>query len=461
MTLDPHRLRTLGGVPVQRAAFLLLAIELCAPRPAASQRAERLYGSACDDGDLVACNVFGLMHETGTGVARDLNRARELYQRACDGGELAGCTNLGLIYGRGLGVSTDLERARGSYRVACYGGDTLGCDLLAALDSAQAGGPGTSDTRDTRYLEVGRVSDAVNARGLSNAMVEVPEVGLTVVSDDEGRVSLGRLPPGRYYITASRFGYESVDGTLEVPGSAEFLILMDRARIDDPLSTGRIEGRVTDAGSYEALSNVDVTVVGQERGRVLSDARGRFLLRDVKPGLVELQLQRIGYAPRTMMLVVQPGGTGQVTTTMSTEAIELAGINVTASASSAWLERNGFTERARRGQGRQFTREQLDRIHVYQVSDAVRHVPGVTVMPAGDSQTPQVPLHVVALNNRDQAHGFCVLPVFIDGIPQPTADLDQLPEDDIDAMEVYVGNDAPIQYSGGQHCGAVLIWRKR
>jgi len=463
---------------MSKAAFaVLFCISVCVPGRAASQdvrpeRAERLYQRACDGGDLVACNIFGLMRETGQGVSRDLDQARQLYRRACEGGELTGCTNLGLIYGRGLGVPQDLERARGNYLVACEGGQPLGCDLNAALDSvgsadlarvppdstrlAASAGAAAPNTGQL-YSKTGRVADASNTRGLSNVVVDVPTLGIHAISDDEGRVSLGRMPAGRYGIVAERFGYDAVNGTLEVPGSAEFLILMDRTNIDDPFATGQVRGRVSDVATHEPLSDVGVEVVGQE-GAVLSDSDGRFFLRSIKPGLLEVRLTRIGYAPRTATLVLQPGGEGEITAAMSTEAIELAPIEVTTAGRMDYLDRVGFTDRQARGLGTQFTRADVEKYAFRQMSDLIRRANGILVGPGTG-----VPPTAYATNPRvNSFQGGCTIPLYIDGVLSFDKDLNQLPGSFVDAVEIYTGQEVPIQYGGTMDCDAViLIWTRR
>lgn len=73
---------------MKRTSLLVVFLLGLFSRSAASQDTERMYQQACDDGDLVACNVFGLMYEYGNGVTQDFSRAVVFYQRACEGGEL-------------------------------------------------------------------------------------------------------------------------------------------------------------------------------------------------------------------------------------------------------------------------------------------------------------------------------------------------------------------------------------
>lgn len=435
-----------------RGATLLFAAALClAPGTVAAQITERLYQQACDDGDLTACNIFGLMYEYGEAVPQNLERAASLYQRACEGGDMVGCTNLGLLYETGAGVTEDVDRASGLYQVACEGGELLGCDLVAGAGQARA-----SDT-SARFFKSGRIADTETGAALSQAVIEVPALGVRVVSDMEGRFELGRLPAGQHLLRAERFGYELVQGRLEVPGNAEFLVLLSQANVVDPREPGRIEGQVTGGGS-QGLADVQITVLGQPRGGTLSNQQGRFALRDVQPGFVEVRFVRLGYAPRTATLIVQPGRTSEIATTMSTEPIELEAIQVTVR--SSMLELNGFYRRAQRGFGAQLSRTDLDKINPIYVSDAVRRIPGVRLA----SSNPLNPDEVTAVSRRASSFslGPCTLSVYIDGVRMSDPDLNQLSPDWLEAMEVYSGVGTPVEYGGPRNpCGVVLLWTQR
>ena len=354
-----------GGYPqslaergsMNRTSLLVVVLLSLLPRPVASQNTERLHQQACDDGDMVACDVFGLMYSFGAGVTRDLSRAFSLYQRACEGGLLVGCTHLGLMYETGAGVTQDIGRAVGLYQVACEGGELLGCVRLGAV--GQAGGAALTE----RFVKSGRVGDAETGEPLSETIVEVPELGIRVISDVLGRIELAGLPAGRYALLAEHAGYEVAGGDLEVPGNPEFFVLLSRAALDDPLARGHVSGRVTEDGRDRPLSDVDIALLGQAQVRTLSNRRGWFNLTDLEPGLAEIRFTRLGYAPRTATLIVQPARTVELSATMFTQPIELEPIEVTVR--SRFLEQNGFYRRAERGRGRHFTRENLDAIDPY------------------------------------------------------------------------------------------------
>ena len=410
---------------------------------------ERVYQQACDDGDMVACNVFGLMNEYGDGVPQDLGRAAGLYQRACEGAEFVGCTNLGLLYEAGLGVTQDSARAVGLYRVACEGGGLLGCSRLRAI--------GQTDRVDSdeRFSKSGQIANTETGDALSSAIIQVPDLDILTTSDVSGWFELTGLPTGRYALRAEHVGYEVLEGQLEVPGNPKFLVLLTPAVVDDPLAPGRVIGLVTDEGGNRGLSDVDITVVGHQ-ARAFSNPTGRFDLRGLEPGLTEIRFTRLGYAPRTATLIVHPGRTLDLSATMFTEPIELEPIEVTVR--SRLLEQNGFYRRALASLGRQFTRQNMEDLNSVVVSDVVRRVGGLQLLP-----DPQDPNRIYANSRRSSSFtlGACRLPVYIDGVEQSDDDLNQIDLSQIEAMEVYDGVNMPVQYSSARNsCGVVLIWTR-
>ena len=57
---------------MKRKTAMMVTLLALLPKEAASQGAENLYQQACDEGDMIACNVFGLMLEQGDGVSMDV-----------------------------------------------------------------------------------------------------------------------------------------------------------------------------------------------------------------------------------------------------------------------------------------------------------------------------------------------------------------------------------------------------
>jgi hypothetical protein len=340
-------------------------------------------------------------------------------------------------------------RAGGFYRVACEGGEQLGCALLRALEANASAAP------IQRYFKSGRVGDAETNRPLGEAVVVLPELGTRAISDPEGRFALAGLPPGRYAIRVERLGYDVLEGVLEVPGNPTFIALMTPATdVGDLNASGQIVGQVTEPPG-QALSAVEITVLGQERARTLSNQQGRFTIRDVQPGLVIIRFARLGYAPRTATLVVQPGRTAEIGASMVVEPIELEAIEVTVR--NRDLERDGFYQRADAGFGTFLTPADLERLQPALLSDALRsRFPGFRVEQDIVSRTARV----VSRRSFSVVEGECTLPVYIDGVATLEPNIDLLPPEMIAAVEMYQGVGTPVQY-GSNSCGVVLIWTRR
>lgn len=104
--------------------------------PLAGQNSERLYQQLCDDGDMLGCDLLGVMFRDGVGVTQNFARAGDLFQQACDGDLMESCSRLGVMYVNGLGVTQDIARGLDLSQQGCDGGDELGCnnvDLLVGL----------------------------------------------------------------------------------------------------------------------------------------------------------------------------------------------------------------------------------------------------------------------------------------------------------------------------------------
>jgi hypothetical protein len=307
-----------------------------------------------------------------------------------------------------------------------------------------------------RYVKSGRVRDAETGTALADAIVEVPELGVRAVSDATGSFSVLGLPGGRYRLSAERAGYDVLEGELEVPGRPQFVVLLTPSEGIDARASGQIVGLVTEEGDV-GLGNVDVVVVGRESARTLTNQQGRFAIRDVPPGLVSLRFARIGYVPRTATVIVQPEATVEVGATLPVEPIQFEAIEV--SVRSRNLEQSGFYERAEAGPGTHFRPSDLAELQPVVLSDALRaRVPGVRV----EQDIVGGRARLVSRRSFSVSQGECPLMVVVDGLKLDPWDLDLFPPEAIEAIEVYQGIEAPVQYQyEGDACGVVLIWTRR
>ena len=96
--------------------------------------------------------------------------------------------------------------------------------------------------------------------------------------------------------------------------------------------TGTVTGRVVDAKSGQALSEVGVQIVGTTRG-VMTGLDGRFRFTDVPMGTLTLQVRRIGYQPKHITgLYIDAGATLDQPISMDQSAVSLTAVVTSAEA---------------------------------------------------------------------------------------------------------------------------------
>jgi len=128
----------------------------------------RVFASACERGNAVACNDLGVSFLKGYSVAPDSERAFQLFERACDGGSADACSNLGALYERdAAGSPLRLSKAAQLYEQACDGGAGLGCSNLGAL---YAHGKGVERDRNKARRLFMQACETGSAQGCSNLM---------------------------------------------------------------------------------------------------------------------------------------------------------------------------------------------------------------------------------------------------------------------------------------------------
>ena len=409
-------------------------------------QAVNLYERSCGGGEMLGCTNLGSMYRTGRGVTVDLGAAVSLYWRACESGLMLSCVNLAVSYELGEGVAQDLATAVNLYLRACESGLTLACDRIG-VTYEPAAAVASADARATSpdgFGRAGWVVDSETNDPLSEAIVRIPELGISVISDVLGRIVFPDLPTGRHRLHVEAVGYERMEGDLDVPDDRAFQLGLDRTTLADRDAPGQIRGRVLEGGREFGVADVEITVLTSTPRSTLSGPLGRFSLTDLETGLVEVRFERLGYASRTATVIVQPERTVDIAASMSARPIDLDPIRVVVR--SRALEQNGFYLRENVGGGSRLTREDLMAIDPLYISDIFRRLPGVSV------ENGQV------LGRRTGAGGQCNLRIYLDGLVMEGWDFDSIPAEYLEGMEVYQGLAVPIQYGPG--CGVVLLWTR-
>lgn len=212
-------------------------------------------------------------------------------------------------------------------------------------------------------------------------------------------------------------------------------------------------GSVLDAGR-RPLGLVEVILIRDSAVvyTVLSGDDGRFNFGRVVGGPITLHFRRLGYAARTIDVVVGPGGHPAIREIVLVEVpSQLAEIEI--STEPAVDRYHGFYVRKqqRAAFGRFLEYADIRRMGPSNPSELFRTVPGVSIRASGLG------------GNTIRIRG-CQPMVILDGQRVPGAELDEVTQPaDIGAIEFYPSNaGVPAQYleRGNRLCGLILVWTR-
>ncbi|HHP7237616.1 TonB-dependent receptor [Longibacter sp.] len=136
-----------------------------------------------------------------------------------------------------------------------------------------------------------------------------------------------------------------------------------------------IFGRVTDAADGSALPNVSVVVRGTSMG-VATDQRGEYALRLPSPGRYELVVRHLGY--ETVHRTVGVAYADSVRENVAMEAVVIGGEEIVVSARAlAVADASRSVET--------LSSDEMRRVRGQTIGDALKHLPGVTMLSTGPS----------------------------------------------------------------------------
>ncbi len=318
--------------------------------------------------------------------------------------------------------------------------------LSAALAFLMLGvAPKVGYTQADGFTVTGTVVDQRNGAPLQYAVVGVPGQRTWDLSDEAGAFTLEGVQPGRFRFIVLRRGYYYPDRDVTFAKGVDLRVEMTPEDESTPVGPGRVVGRVLDQASGRPIGGATVRLLptGQE---ARANGQGRFTISDVSAGALLFQVRQLGFQERSDTIAVLPGITTDVTVTLGAGALPLDPITIFGR--SPFLEARGFYRRSM-GSGWQANRSAIEAEDPFDLERVFCRVSGVQM-------------------ERDQFGGAiltstrgssCPLAVYVDGIRAPGFDLNSLPPDAVEALEVYQGINVPAEYSNS--CGVVLIWMRR
>ena len=184
-----------------------------------------------------------------------------------------------------------------------YEGNIFVCDVNILRVLREGGDP------DRKYGNVGgTVRRGDTGAALPGATVNLGnELGTLALrtTDINGQYLIQSLLAGTYYITASKFNYDSDSTPIQIISDstvkANFNLLPR-----EPATTGSLTGNIIDSYTNLYLPDVEVSVIGTSLTATTDDL-GRFLITNIAPGTYQVVFELDGYVTMTRDIEILPG----------------------------------------------------------------------------------------------------------------------------------------------------------
>ena len=215
--------------------------------------------------------------------------------------------------------------------------------------------------------------------------------------------------------------------------------------------TAVLIGQVVSASTGLPIEGARVLFMGSGGGAI-TDAGGNFLVPNAPAGKDSVEVRFLGYDPSYVVLELEPEMTTRVTLTLSRTVVRIADLTVEVRQSRRSRNLAGFEERMGRGFGTYFTPREIRNRNPRLPSDLLRGEPNVVVG--------RVAYGRAEVYLGDGARLQCPPALYLDGMYQPGLQFDDLPRDDLGAVEVYKRDvETPMEFlRTGSTCGAIVVW---
>ncbi|HEV7388990.1 MAG TPA: carboxypeptidase regulatory-like domain-containing protein [Gemmatimonadaceae bacterium] len=224
------------------------------------------------------------------------------------------------------------------------------------------------------------------------------------------------------------------------------------AKTGNATVSGRVvlEGAASNAGSR-------VEVVGTDQ-IAMTNEKGEFTMRNLPSGSQVILARHLGFGAEVIPVDLSSREAKQVTIKLPKYVTIIDPVVVTARRTAS-LDKVGFIQRQKMGQGFYLGPEQLQNMHPQYLTDILRRVPSLRVQssPTGDV--------VTSSRGATSFSGSGCVQYYLDDMPWMSAtpgDINQFVNgNEVVGVEVYAGPGAPAQYTRGmQDCTTVVLWTK-
>ncbi|HEX6535774.1 MAG TPA: carboxypeptidase regulatory-like domain-containing protein [Gemmatimonadaceae bacterium] len=276
--------------------------------------------------------------------------------------------------------------------------------------------------------------------------------GLPGDAELAARAELGSRASG--YLDVGVHPAGLVRASFTLPADSEAIVVSDDERPPgaEPVRRGsaRLSG-VVRSPDGKPVAGARVVVWGSAASASTGED-GSFTLAALPAGTHTVEARYVGFVPVRAAVDLQHGRTTTVSMALAERVSMLGAVTVFGKRSRRGAV-SGFLERRRHGIGRFFTRGDIEHRKPFQLTDLLRDVPGVRVVPTAGFR--------YAVVMRGGSPRGCTPDVWVDGMRFSLDDAsmdDYASPADITAVEVYArASEVPAVF-GPAACGAVVIW---
>ncbi|HYC51795.1 MAG TPA: carboxypeptidase regulatory-like domain-containing protein [Gemmatimonadaceae bacterium] len=355
--------------------------------------------------------------------------------------------------------------------------------------------------QDTLYARApmvfaGVVMDSVTRNPVAGARLRVAGAAMEDTTDDRGRFSIAGILPGQYDVEVftpalDRLRTNAVWPVTVVDGGGPLEYQLPPARQIAQARAATFVGVVLTDPSQTPIAEAEVAIPALELA-VMTDATGRFRMRDVVPGAHDVVVRRVGYGPLNTNILFLPSQTVEKRVLLS----KMVALDTIAIRARATAVIPSFEEHRKIGLGKFLTREDLAKQEGRRLSDILTTIPGLQIMPGygnhgwvintratrslrmSDGLTGQATsiTHSTLISDFDKnlgaKPGVCYSQVYLNrslvyrgwnrpppAAPEPLFDINSINPASIEAIEWYSGSsETPMRYTGNNtRCGVIVI----
>jgi hypothetical protein len=227
------------------------------------------------------------------------------------------------------------------------------------------------------------------------------------------------------------------------------------------LSAQTISGKLLDQYSNKPIPNATITLTNDQGAPVGPTVKtgndGSFSITAPAPGIYRLRANVAGYVTAVSpAIALQPGDRINLNWHLLAGVVSLRPVAIVGNARPNSSALSGFQQRAqRRAFGYFITRDQIDKLRPFAVSDLLRTVPGLEVVPS-----------LRGFGNVVRTIEGCTPAVYLDGVRFPLMgeSIDDIANpNELEGIEVYThAAEVPPEFSGPwSNCGVIALWTRR